>query len=47
MGENRRSSYRVLAGKPGAKGPLRIPRRGCEDDIKMDRREIGWENGLD
>ena len=35
MGE-RRSVYRVLVGKPEVKRPLRRPRRGWEDNIKMD-----------
>jgi hypothetical protein len=38
MGENRRSPYRVLAGKPEAKRPLRRPIRRWEDDIEMDLR---------
>jgi hypothetical protein len=46
-GENRRSSYRVLAGKPEAKRPLTRPRRRWEDDIEVDFREIGWEYGMD
>jgi hypothetical protein len=32
--------YRVLAGKPEGKRPLRKPRRRWEDNIKMDLREI-------
>jgi hypothetical protein len=35
------SAYRGLVGKPQGKKPLRIPRRRCDDDIKMDLREIG------
>jgi hypothetical protein len=30
-----------LVGKPEGKRPLRRPRRRCEDNIKMDLREIG------
>jgi hypothetical protein len=29
-------------GKPEGKRPLERPRRGWEDGIKMDLREIGW-----
>jgi hypothetical protein len=35
MGE-RRSLCRVLVGKPEGRRPLGRPRRGWEDDIKMD-----------
>jgi hypothetical protein len=40
MGEGRRV-YRVLVGSPEGKRPLERPRRMCEDNIKMDLREIG------
>jgi hypothetical protein len=40
MGE-RRGLYRVLVGKPEGKRPLRRPRRGWEDNIKMDLQEVG------
>jgi hypothetical protein len=40
MGE-RRDVYRVLVGRPEGKRPLGRPRRRWEDNIKMDRREIG------
>jgi hypothetical protein len=33
--------YRVLMGKPEGKRPLGRPRRGWEDGIRMDLREIG------
>jgi hypothetical protein len=45
MGE-KRNSYRILVGKPEGKRPLERPRRSWVNDIKMDRREIGW-NGVD
>jgi hypothetical protein len=32
----------VLVGKPEGKRPLGRSRRGWEDGIKMDFREIGW-----
>jgi hypothetical protein len=41
MGEGR-NVYRVLVGKPEAKGQLGRPRRRWEYGIKMDLREIGW-----
>jgi hypothetical protein len=31
-------------GKPEGKRPLGRPRRGWEDEIRMDLREIGWGN---
>jgi hypothetical protein len=37
----RKGVYRVLVGKPEGKRPLGRPRRGWEDDIKMDPREVG------
>jgi hypothetical protein len=41
MGEERKV-YRVLVGKPEGKRPLRRPRRGWEDGLGMDLREIVW-----
>jgi hypothetical protein len=40
--EQRVSVYKVLAGKPGGKKPLRRTRRRREDNIKMDLQEVGW-----
>jgi hypothetical protein len=40
MGE-RRGVFRVLVGKPEGKGPLGRPRRGWEDNIKMDLQVVG------
>jgi hypothetical protein len=40
MGEGR-GVYRVLVGRPKGKRPLGRPRRRCEDNIKLDLREIG------
>jgi len=40
MGEGR-VVHRVLVGKPERKRPLGRPRRRCEDNIKMDLREVG------
>jgi hypothetical protein len=39
----RDEKYTIFAGKPERKGPLGRPRERCEDDIKMDIREIEWE----
>jgi hypothetical protein len=36
----RRCVYGVLVGKPEGKRLLGRPRRGCEDDIKMDLQEV-------
>jgi hypothetical protein len=39
----KRNAYRILAGKPEGKRPLGRPRRRWVDNIKMDLREIGWD----
>jgi hypothetical protein len=36
--------YRFLVGKPEGKRPLVRPRHRWEDGIRMDLREIGWED---
>jgi hypothetical protein len=36
----KRNAYRILVGKPEGKRPLRRPRRGWVDNIKIDLREI-------
>jgi hypothetical protein len=41
MGEVR-NAYNILVGKPEARKPLGRPRRGWEDNIKMNLREIGF-----
>jgi hypothetical protein len=38
----RRGVYRVLVGKTEGKRPLGRPKRRWEDNIKMDRQEVGW-----
>jgi hypothetical protein len=43
MGE-KRNAYSILVGKPEGKRPLRRQRRRCVDNIKMDLREVGWDN---
>ena len=39
--EEGRGVHKVLAGKPEGKRPLGRPRRGWEDNIKMDLEEVG------
>jgi hypothetical protein len=39
MGEVR-GAYNILVGRPEGRRPLGRPRRGWEDNIKMDLREI-------
>jgi hypothetical protein len=39
-----RNSYSIFVGKSEGKRPLRRPRRRWEDNIRMDLREIGWED---
>ena len=36
-----RGVHRVLVGKPEGKSPLGRPRRRCEDNVKMDLKEVG------
>ncbi|KAJ4428359.1 hypothetical protein ANN_24378 [Periplaneta americana] len=43
MGESI-NAYRVLVGRPERKRPLRRPRRRWEDNIKMDLREVEYDN---
>jgi hypothetical protein len=40
MGEVR-GAYNILVGRPEGRRPLRRPRHGWEDNIKMDLKEIG------
>ncbi|KAJ4442603.1 hypothetical protein ANN_04192 [Periplaneta americana] len=43
MGESR-NAYRMLVGRPEGKRPLGRPRRRWEDDIKMDLRDVGYDD---
>ncbi|KAJ4434100.1 hypothetical protein ANN_16420 [Periplaneta americana] len=43
MGESR-NAYRVLVGRPEGKIPLGRPKRRWEDNIKMDLREVGYDD---
>jgi hypothetical protein len=43
MGE-KRNAYRILVGKPGGRRPLGRPRRRWVDNIKMDLREVEWDD---
>jgi len=45
MGEGR-GVHRVLVGKPEGKRPMGRPRRGWEDNIKMDVWEVGGGGDL-
>jgi hypothetical protein len=42
----KKNAYRILVGNPEGKRPLGRPRRRWVDNIKMDRRGIGWD-GMD
>ncbi|KAJ4429551.1 hypothetical protein ANN_21720 [Periplaneta americana] len=43
MGESR-NAYRVLVGRPEGKRPLGRPRRRWKDNIKMNLREVGYDD---
>jgi hypothetical protein len=43
MGEDRKL-YKVLVGNPKGKRPLGRSRHRWDDGLRMDLREIGWEN---
>jgi hypothetical protein len=38
-----RNAYKISAGKPEGKRPLRRPRCRWEDNMRMNLREIVWE----
>jgi ribosome biogenesis protein Nip4 len=39
-----RNAHNILVGKSEGKRPLRIPKHRWEDNIRMDLREIGWDD---
>jgi hypothetical protein len=39
-----RGAYNILVGRPEGRRPLGRPRRRWEENIKMDLREIGFED---
>ena len=43
--EEGRSAFKILTGKPTGKRPLGRPRRGWEDNVRMDLEEIGINAG--
>jgi len=44
-GQERRGVYRPLVRRPEGRRHLGTPRRGWEDNIKMDLQKVGW--GMD
>jgi hypothetical protein len=40
----KRNAYRILVGKREGKRPLGRPRRTWVNNIKMDLREMGWDD---
>jgi hypothetical protein len=38
------NAYKLLVRKPEGKRPRRRPTSRCEDNIRMDLKEIKWEN---
>jgi hypothetical protein len=40
----KRNAYGILVGNPEGKRPLGRPRSRSVDNIKMDLREIGWDD---
>jgi hypothetical protein len=39
-----RNAYEIVVGKPEGKRSLGRPRSKWEDNVRMDLREIGWED---
>jgi len=39
----RKSAYSVLVGKPEGKRLLERPKRGWDDNININVREVGWD----
>jgi hypothetical protein len=38
-----RNAYKIVVGKPERKRPIGRPSHRWEDNIRIDRTEIGWE----
>jgi hypothetical protein len=45
--EEMRNAYKILVGKPDGKILFGTHRHRCEDNIKIDFREIGMMEGID
>jgi hypothetical protein len=43
---NGRNAYKILVGNREGRRPVRRPRHGWEDNVRIDHKEIEWE-GLD
>jgi hypothetical protein len=43
MGDNK-NAYRILVGKQEGKRPLGRPKHRWVDNIKINRREVGWDD---
>jgi hypothetical protein len=43
-GEEEKNAYRLLVGKPKGRIPLGRPRRRWVDNIRMDLREVEWDD---
>ena len=41
----RRVAFKILTGKPTGKRPLGRPRRRCEENIRMNFKEVGISTG--
>jgi hypothetical protein len=44
MNGEKRNGYRILVGKPEGKRPLGRSRRGWVDNIKIELREVEWDD---
>jgi hypothetical protein len=44
MNGKKKNAYRILVIKPEGKRPIGRPRRRWVNNIKMDLREIGWDD---
>jgi hypothetical protein len=44
MNGEKRNAYMILVGNPEGKRPIGRPRRRLVDNVKMDLREVGWDD---